>query len=91
MGADWAGKMVERATRETLETYMSKNIWGPLHLKNVTFWPVKQAHMHDRVADLSTLNAAEKAVPLEGWELKKGSTDCLVAEECSQRHRTSWL
>ena len=37
MGTDWAGKMVERATGETLETYMSKNIWGPLHLKNVTF------------------------------------------------------
>ncbi len=69
--------MVERATGETLETYMSKNIWGSLHLKNVTFWPAKQAHMHERVADLSTFNATGKAVPLEGWDLINGSADCL--------------
>lgn len=26
MGAEWAGKMIERATRETLEMYISQNI-----------------------------------------------------------------
>lgn len=77
MGADWAGKMVERATGETLETYMSKNIWGPLHLENITFWPAENSDMRDRVADLSTLDTTGKAVPLEGWDLINGSTDCL--------------
>lgn len=33
--------------------------------------------MHDRVADLSTLNATGKVVPLEGGDLVNGSTDCL--------------
>ena len=33
--------------------------------------------MHDRVADLSTLNVTGKAMPLEGWDLDNGSTDCL--------------
>ena len=77
MGAEWAGKMVERATGETLETYMSKNIWGPLHLKDITFWPAQSVHMHDRVADISRLDSTGKAVPLVGFGLINGSTDCL--------------
>lgn len=77
MGAEWAGKMVERTTGMTLETYMSKNIWGPLHLKDVTFWPAQNTHMHDRVADVSMLDTTGKAVPLVGFDLINGSTDCL--------------
>ena len=77
MGAEWAGKMVERSTGQSLETYMSKNIWGPLHLKDMTFWPAQNTHMHDRVADLSELDATGKAVPLASWDLINGSTDCL--------------
>ena len=77
MGAEWAGKMVERTTGETLETYMSKNIWGPLHLKDITFWPAQNAHMHDRVADVSMLDEKGKAVPIAGFDLINGSTDCL--------------
>lgn len=33
--------------------------------------------MHDRVADLSTLNAIGKAVFFEGWQLVNESTECL--------------
>ena len=77
MGAEWAGKMVERTTGETLETYMSKNIWGPLHLKDITFWPSQNVHMHDRVADVSMLDVTGKAVPITGFDLINGSTDCL--------------
>lgn len=91
MGTDWAGKMVECAAGETLETYMSKNIWAPLHHENITFWPAEKSHMHDRIADLSTLKATGKAVPLEGWDRVNESANCLVAEECLHRHRTSWL
>lgn len=77
MRADWAGKMVDRVTGETLETYMSTNIWGPLHLENIISWPARKVHMHDRVADISTLGASAKAVPLEGWDLINRLTDCL--------------
>ncbi len=58
--------MVERATGQTLEIYMSKRVWGPLNLENTAFWPAQTAHMHDRVADLGTFDAAGQAVPLEG-------------------------
>ena len=77
MGAEWAEKMVERATGETLESYMTKNIWGPLHLKDTTFWPAQNTQMHDRVADLSRLDTTGEAVPLTGWDLINTSTDCL--------------
>lgn len=75
MGADWAGKMVERVTGQTLEVYMSKHIWDPLHLKDTTFWPTQD--MYDRMADLSMLDTTGKAVPLVGFDLINGSTDCL--------------
>ena len=77
MGAEWAGKMVERATGMTLETHMSENIWGPLQLKDVTFWPAQNPHMHDRVADVSMLDTTGKAVPLADFDLINGSIDCL--------------
>ncbi|KAL2049319.1 hypothetical protein ABVK25_010416 [Lepraria finkii] len=36
---DWAGKLVERVTCETLEEYMKKNIWKPLGITDIMFWP----------------------------------------------------
>ena len=77
MGAEWAGKTVERSTGMTLVTYMSKNIWGPLRLMDITFWPAHNTHMHDRVADVSMLDPTGKAVPLADFDLINGSTDCL--------------
>ncbi len=55
---DWAGKLVERLTGQTLEGYMEKHIWSPLDITDITFWPDKhpelkarQAHMSSRAAD----------------------------------------
>ena len=39
---DWAGKLVERITNETLEEYMKKNIWAPLGIIDITFWPTNR-------------------------------------------------
>jgi CubicO group peptidase (beta-lactamase class C family) len=36
-GIDWAGLAVMRATKMTLEDYMSKNIWKPLGMTSTTF------------------------------------------------------
>lgn len=38
---DWTGLLIERLTGETLESYMQKNIWKPLGIKDITFYPEK--------------------------------------------------
>jgi CubicO group peptidase (beta-lactamase class C family) len=38
IGIDWAGIVVERATRLSLHEYMTKNIFEPLGLKNIGFF-----------------------------------------------------
>ncbi|KAF3805049.1 Acyltransferase mokF [Colletotrichum gloeosporioides] len=53
---DWAGIIVERATRVSLETYFQENIFGPLDITSITFQPSEEtksrlAHMHQRDVD----------------------------------------
>jgi CubicO group peptidase (beta-lactamase class C family) len=38
-GIDWAGLAVMRATKQTLEEYMSENIWKPCGMASTTFQP----------------------------------------------------
>ena len=79
-GTDWAGKLVERATGETLETFMTKNIWNPLGAKDITFWLEQRPDMQHRTADLSSWaspNGSSKTVPLTTFSFVNGSTDCL--------------
>lgn len=78
-GHDWAGKMIERATGQTLEAYMSKNIWDPLNIKDITFWPKERADMESRRADLSILDPAGsgKAVDAPDADVNGGITECL--------------
>jgi CubicO group peptidase (beta-lactamase class C family) len=74
---DRAGKIVERVTGEALETYMSKNIWTPLGIDDITFWSLKREDMKDRMADIAALGPDEKAVDLPGFDLSYGATDCI--------------
>lgn len=37
VSTDWAGVLVARLNKMTLEEYMQKNIWDPLGIKNITF------------------------------------------------------
>lgn len=50
---DWAGKLVERITGQTLEEHMKENIWKPLGIKDVTFWPENHSDMNDRMASMT--------------------------------------
>ena len=50
---DWAGKLVERITGQTLEEYMKANIWRPLGINNITFWPDQHPEMKSRMADMA--------------------------------------
>lgn len=77
-GIDWAGKAIERVTGETLETYMSKKIWEPLGIKDITFWPRERENMKDRIADTALLVPEEnKTVHAEGYDVLYGAKDCL--------------
>lgn len=50
VGADWAGLMVERVNGGfTLEDYMKKNIWAPLGIENITFFPFQNPAIKDRL------------------------------------------
>lgn len=51
---DWAGKMVERVNDNmTLDEYMIKYIWGPLGIKDFTFFPNEHPGVKSRLADIS--------------------------------------
>lgn len=78
-GADWAGKMVERATGETLEVYLAEHLWTPLGMTDTTFWPASRIDMLGRTADMSMRDpsGSGKAVALEGFDIVNGCRDCL--------------
>ncbi|KAF4621519.1 hypothetical protein G7Y89_g14555 [Cudoniella acicularis] len=78
-GSDWAGKIVERVTGQTLEEYMKKHIWTPLGIKDLTFWPKTRKDMEDRMADISMLGPDGKKVfdvPPGVFDITYGATDC---------------
>ncbi|TVY81966.1 Acyltransferase LovD [Lachnellula suecica] len=73
---DWAGKMVERVTGESLETHMSKNIWTPLGIKDITFWPLQRDDMRSRIADVSGIGPDGKCVDMP-WDMTVGAKECM--------------
>ena len=50
---DWAGKLVERITNQTLEEHMKANIWQPLGIKDITFWPKRHPAMENRMTSMT--------------------------------------
>lgn len=42
VGIDWAGLIVERATGKNLEEYFKANIFSPLGIEDITFYPTPQ-------------------------------------------------
>ncbi|TAQ86424.1 hypothetical protein B7494_g5251 [Chlorociboria aeruginascens] len=52
-GLDWAGLMVERISGDTLNAYFEKNIWGPLGIKDFTFYPESNPEVLAKLTDMS--------------------------------------
>ncbi|TID13495.1 Transcription initiation factor TFIID subunit 6 [Venturia nashicola] len=50
INVDWAGIALERATGMTLNDYCQKNIFEPLGLKNISFFPSQ--HMRDNITTM---------------------------------------
>ncbi|KAL8641230.1 MAG: hypothetical protein Q9228_001947 [Teloschistes exilis] len=56
VGIDWAGTVVERISGMSLNDYFQKNIFQPLGIENISFFPSAEmktnlAHMHQRDAN----------------------------------------
>ncbi|KAK5123804.1 hypothetical protein LTR85_002440 [Meristemomyces frigidus] len=73
---DWAGKLVERLTDITLEEYMKNNMWEPLGIKSITFWPYENPELKDKVPGLTTRTPEGNLVPFTYPFLNTGSKDC---------------
>ncbi|KAK7998974.1 hypothetical protein PG991_014649 [Apiospora marii] len=79
-GHDWAGKMVEVVTGDTLDAFARARIWTPLGVADdFSFYPKSRDHMKDRIADISILggNGEPPAVDATGFDIMYGGTDCL--------------
>lgn len=74
---DWAGKLVERITGQTLEQFMRTNIWRPLGIEDVTFWPEHHPDMKSRMAHMTVRDEESGKVvhDLDGTGLPAGK-DC---------------
>lgn len=73
---DWVGLLVERVTGSTLESYMKANIWDPLGVKTMTFFPPQQPELEARVPLLSARGPDGKLVPYKAPFINTGSTGC---------------
>jgi len=80
---DWAGLVVERLTKSTLEEYMKLHIWDPLGLKTMTFFPWKtqdqdqdQGLLEARVPQLSVRGPDSKLYPFKEPFITTGATGC---------------
>ncbi|KAK8131453.1 beta-lactamase family protein [Apiospora sp. TS-2023a] len=51
--SDWAGKVVEALSGLSLEDYMKQNIWSPLGVKAITFWPAAHPGMANRMCSMA--------------------------------------
>ncbi|KAI1077154.1 beta-lactamase/transpeptidase-like protein [Whalleya microplaca] len=79
-GHDWAGKLVEVATKSKLENFMRARIWTPLGIENdASFYPKTKEGMKNRIADFSTLNEKGEppAVDAPTFDILFGASDCL--------------
>ncbi|KAL7624311.1 hypothetical protein AAE478_005872 [Parahypoxylon ruwenzoriense] len=64
-GSDWAGKLVERLAGLTLEEYMRTNIWDPLAMRYMSFFPDSDPGMKARKIGMSIKDEAGKLTPAE--------------------------
>ncbi|KAH7122517.1 beta-lactamase/transpeptidase-like protein [Dendryphion nanum] len=57
---DFAGLLIERITKQTLEEYFAKNIWEPLGIKDMTFFLAKRPDLKERLSKMSKRSESGK-------------------------------
>lgn len=73
---DWAGKLIERITSQTLGQYFEKNISEPLGIKSISFFAHTDEKLKDRIPVLSARGPDGKLVPFPHGNLNLGAEDC---------------
>jgi CubicO group peptidase (beta-lactamase class C family) len=78
-GSDWAGKLIEKVSGKTLDTFMNEKIWTPLGIKDITFYPKERQDLKDRMATISTLNEQGEGPVADAsvFDMLFGARDCL--------------
>ncbi|KAF1957535.1 beta-lactamase/transpeptidase-like protein [Byssothecium circinans] len=71
-GIDFAGLLLERITGMTLEEYMRENLWTPLGITDMTFFPSTRPDLRERMADISFRQEDGKVGFREGGEMYYG-------------------
>lgn len=54
---DWAGQLVERLTKQTLESYCQTHIFGPLGMSSSTFRLLNNSQIRSRVLPMTSRNS----------------------------------
>ena len=74
---DWAGRLVERLTGRTLEEYMQANIFIPLGISEIAFWPDKYPELKAKAAHMSRRSKDGSGKVVHGGEeITVNVTDC---------------
>ena len=81
---DWAGKVIEKLTGMTLEDYMQKNIFEPLGIKGITFWPDKHPDIKSRMTALTIRDplVTGRVKDYSGPSFNDGVTECMGGQGC---------
>lgn len=75
VGIDWAGQMVERVTNQSLNSYMTENIWKPLDMDSTTFHLGERPDLKSRRADMSMRSASGSVSPSPTRYFSDSATD----------------
>ncbi|KAJ5174149.1 uncharacterized protein N7482_000026 [Penicillium canariense] len=71
---DWAGLVVERLSGMDLDTYFKQNIFEPLGIFDMTFWPGKSAQVQAKRVAGSVRSPDGNVVPFKGPSFVAGAT-----------------
>jgi CubicO group peptidase (beta-lactamase class C family) len=71
---DWVGHLITKLAGTDLESYFQKNIFSPLGIEDITFWPNRNPVLENRLASLSLRDPAGggKVVPNKGPNMNAG-------------------
>ncbi|EMC93862.1 hypothetical protein BAUCODRAFT_212585 [Baudoinia panamericana UAMH 10762] len=81
-GLDWTGLLIERLTGTTLDEYFKTNLFAPLGIHDMTFWPYKDPTFKDKVPQLMTRTPEGKLAPFTQPFINTGSTGCFGGHGC---------
>ena len=65
VGVDWAGRLIEAVTGQGLEVYCAANIFGPLEMKDTTFFPSPEQRARKASVHFHAANGCFIVAPFE--------------------------